>query len=1155
MKKVVLPKFQLLLRVSLTMHRIFAVIFVLITAVAAFGQRTYRSNSVLATGNWYRFSVKTAGVYRIDIPFFQSLGININSISSTSIRLYGNGGNMLAEANNSPRADDLVENAIWMVDGGDGNFNGSDYFLFFATGPHEWQKDSVNKTFRHSKNLYSEESFYYLTIGGTGLRIQNRTISTPANQQVTVFRDRYFYELDSLNFLKSGKEWYGDEFSNAPGRTLSKTFNLNFPNIITTTPVDIVSSTVARSTGSNSSFSVRVNNIQILSHFLNPVGTGTYDPIATSSQTAGVFSVTQPSFSLQYIYQPSSVNAQGWLNWFELFPHRQLSMNGTDQLLFRDWQSVGPGNIAEFRLQNASANTLVWEVTDPLRPVNIQGSISGNEFRFNNNTDRLREYAAFNNQNFLRPEAVGAVANQDLHNSSPVKYLIVTHPSLLGEAQRLADWHRQNQSLSVKVVTTEQVYHEFSSGTPDPSAIRDFVKMYYDKAGSNTANRPQYLLLFGDASFDYKNRTAGNTNLVPCFESTVSLDPLSTYTSDDFFGLLDDNDNANVFFPLSLLDVGIGRIPARNATEAKNAVDKIIRYHEKDALGPWRNDITLVADDEDNNLHQNDAELHASIIKSKNVFQVNKIYLDAYRQQSGSGGSRYPEVNQAINNRIFSGTLIWNYSGHGGFRRLAEEAILDQEMVNSWSNINRLPLFITATCDFAPYDNPTINSIGEDILLRERTGAIALLTTTRVVFAFSNRIINSNYFQQSLVPDANGLYPSLGDAIRLTKNFTYTNFGDIINNRKFTLLGDPALHIAYPKLKAKTTLINNQPPSADTLKALDRYTIKGEVTDNAGMKLSSFNGNVYPVIYDKEQSVRTLANDPTSSPANILIQNNIVFKGKAKVTNGEFSYTFVVPKDINYQFGSGRISYYAENGTTDGNGSENTIVIGGASLNPLTDNTGPQVKGYMNDEKFVNGGITNEQPVLVLKLFDSSGINTVGTGIGHDITATLDNDNDRFFILNDFYEADADSYQRGTVRFQLPKLEEGNHILNIKVWDVANNSSDYKLEFRVVKDSELKLDHVYNYPNPFTTSTTFMFEHNRPGDNLEVTIRIFSITGKLVKTINRTINDAGNRSFEVNWDGKDNFGNKIGRGVYLYQLNVKDSNGKKQSALQKLVLL
>jgi Peptidase family C25 len=1058
------------------MRHLTLLIFFLLATCAASAQRTYSTNSVLSSGNWYKFSVKAHGVYRVDIAFLQSLGISVSGISSNNIRLYGNGGAMLPEANIENRPDDLVENAIWMVDGGDGSFNGSDYFLFYAPGPDVWQKDSLNQSFKHKKNLFANEAYYFISVGGAtnGLRIPNRLVSGAANKQVSVFKDRYFYELDSLNFLKSGKEWYGEEFSNAPGRTLTKTFTVNFPNINTGSPISIVSSVAARSTGNGSSFSVRINGNQVLFHSMGPIGTGTYDPVAVASEVLSSFNTTQSSLSVQYNYQPLSVNAQGWLNWFELFPQRQLSMNGTDQLQFRDWTSVGAGNIAEYRLQSANGGTLVWDVTDPSRPLNMQGTLAGSEFRFNQTAERLREFVAFNNQNFLRPDAIGKIDNQNLHNSTTAQYLIVTHASLLSEAQRLATWHRQNQNLTTVVVTTEQVYNEFAGGTPDPSAIRDFVKMYYDKAGVNISNRPKYLLLFGDASYDYKNRIAGNSNLVPCFESESSLDPLSTYTSDDFFGFLDDADNVNVSFPLSLLDIGIGRIPARNLADAKNTVDKIIRYHEKDAFGPWRNEITLVADDEDNNLHQDDAELHAGVIQSKNLFHTNKVYLDMFRQQSGSGGSRYPDVNQVINNRIFSGTLIWNYSGHGGFRRLAEEVILDQEMVNSWSNVNKLPLFITATCDFAPYDDPSITSIGENILLRERTGAIALMTTTRVVFAFSNRIINSNYLQQALTPDANGVYPSLGDAVRLTKNITYTNFGDIINNRKFTLLGDPAVRVAFPKLKTKTTHINNQPLSADTLKALDRYTIKGEVLDLNGNKITSYNGNVFPVIYDKELTVRTLANDPGSLPVNVLTQNNVVFKGKAKVTNGEFTYTFVVPKDINYQFGNGKITYYVENGVTDGNGAEKTIIIGGASSNPLIDKRGPDVRGFMNDEKFVNGGITNEQPVLFLKLFDSSGINTVGTGIGHDITATLDNNNNRFFVLNDFYEADADSYQRGTVRFQMPKLEEGPHVLNIKVWDVANNSSDYKLEFMVVKDKELKLEKVYNYPNPFTTETTFM---------------------------------------------------------------------------------
>jgi hypothetical protein len=1125
---------------------------VLLTSAKA--QRTWRSNSVLANGDWYKFTVKQPGVYRINIAFLQSLGVNTANLASGSVRLFGNGGQMLPEDNAVVVADDLIENAIQVVDGGDGIINGNDYILFYAAGPQLWTKDSTNKRFRHRKNLYSNESYYFLNIGANGLRIQNRTIAGSPNQLVTSFRDRFFYELDTINFLRSGKEWYGEEFSNTPGSTLNRTFNLNIPNSLPGNAV-FSSNVASRSNGIGSSFLVRANNINIAQHSVSAVGTGTYDPVAAPHELTTVFNLTQAPLSLQYSYQPGSVNAQGWLNWFEVFPLRQLSMAGIDQLHFSDWETVGPGNIAEFRLQAAASSTLVWDITDPLRPQTITGILNGTEFRFVNTADRLREYIAFQQQNYLQPTAIGKIANQDLHGASFPNYIIITHASLLTEAQRLAAWHRQNIGLTTLAVTTEQVYHEFASGSPDPSAIRNFIKMFYDRAGADTTKRPRYLLLFGDASYDYLNRINGNTNFVPCYESEASLDPLSTYTSDDFFGFLDDNENINRSFPVNLLDIGIGRIPAKTAQEAKAVVDKIVRYYAKESFGAWRNDITVVADDEDNNIHLDDAEFHSNVIQQNNRFNVSKIYLDAFRQQSGSGGSRYPEANQAINNKIFAGTLIWNYSGHGGSRRLAEEAILEQDMVNSWSNTNKLPLFITATCDFAPYDNPSVNSIGENILLRERTGAIALMTTTRVVFAFSNRIINNNYFQQALQKDANGLYPSLGDAVKRTKNFTYQTFGDIINNRKFTLLGDPAVRLAFPTLNVRTTAINNRVPATDTLKALDRFTIRGEVTDAGGNKLSNFNGNVYPVIFDKVQQQKTFANDATSISTNFNQQSNIIFRGKAKVTNGEFVYSFVVPKDINYQFGNGKISYYAEDGTEDGSGAETTIVIGGASVNPVTDNAGPVIKGYLNDEKFVNGGITNETPVLLVKLADSSGINTVGTGIGHDLIATLDDDNSKFYVLNDYYEADADSYQSGTVRFQLPKLTEGLHVLKIKAWDVQNNSSEYRLEFRVVKDEALKLERVYNYPNPFTTRTTFMFEHNRPGDQLQCLIRIYSITGKVVKTITRTIITDGNRSFDIEWDGKDDFGQRIGRGVYIYQLEIKDSAGKKQSALQKLVLL
>jgi hypothetical protein len=710
--------------------------------------------------------------------------------------------------------------------------------------------------------------------------------------------------------------------------------------------------------------------------------------------------------------------------------------------------------------------------------------------------------------------------------------------------------------LRYTIATTDQVYNEFSSGIPDPTSVRDFVKMFYDRSKNTPVDQPKYLLLFGDASYDYRDRIRNNTNLVPAYETNNSLDPLGSYTSDDFFGFLDDNEDVNSTILINQLDVGTGRIPAKNIDEAKSYVDKVQTYYSKESLGPWRNNQLFIADDEDFNLHLQDAEvLTATSQATAPVFNITKVYLDAFKQESGAGGSRYPQANQAINNQVYNGTLIWNYSGHGGSNRLAEEVVIDQDIVNSWNNPNKLPLFITATCDFAPYDNPVVNSLGENILLRPKTGGIALLTTTRVVFSFSNRIINNNYLQFALQPDSSGIYRSLGESIKIAKNFTYQTSGDVGNNRKFTLLGDPALTLAYPTLKIRTTQVNSIPATqADTIRATDKVVIEGEVTDPQGSLLPNFNGTVYPTIFDKVQTINTLANDPASQVVGFQAQNTILYKGKASVVNGRFVFIFKMPKDINYQYGNGKLSLYAENGSKDGNGLFSNFIVGGIGSNTTNDNEGPVIKAYLNDEKFVNGGVTNENPILIVKLSDSSGINIAGTGIGHDLVATLDNDNRQYFILNDFYEGELDSYQKGAVHFQLPTLASGAHSLKIKAWDVINNSTEYILEFTVANNEELVLNHVLNYPNPFTTKTQFWFEHNRPGQNLQVKVQIFTVAGKVVKTIKQTINDAGNRSCEVEWDGRDEYGDKIGRGVYLYRLTVITPEGKKKERIEKLVV-
>jgi len=1139
------------------MKRFFCFLIVGLLILEAAAQRTYTDNSVLSTGAWFRIAIIDPGVYKVDAAFLTNLGIT-GPVSSASIRLYGNGGKMLPENNAVSRPDDLLENAILVEDGGDGNFSGSDFFLFYADGPDDWIKDSVNKKFSHQKNLYSRESYYYITISGNGKRIPTQNPPGPGNILVENFDEHYFHELDTINFLSSGKQWYGEEFSATPGRVASRDFTINLPGLLLNTPVFVTSDVIGRSVGQASRFDVRLNNIPLYQHVLQPLPGILYEPVATTSQLSTAINLSEARLTLNFTFSPGSVNGQGWLNWFEIFCMRDLNMTGINQLRFRHWNSVSPGNMVEFVVKNTNPALRIWEVTDPLQPVSMIIQNGTSESRFRNDGSRLREYIAFSGNGFLVPRPLGRISNQNLHRPANAGMIIITTVPLSGEAKRLADHHLQRENLVSIIADINQVYQEFSSGSPDPTAIRDYVKMFYDRAGVDSARRPRYLLLFGDASFDYKNRISGNTNLVPAYQGPFSLDPLTTFTSDDYFGFLDDGDDINRLIPQSYLDIGIGRIPAETAAEAKIITDKIIRYHNPSSLGPWRNQLSFVADDEDQNIHLNDAELHTGLLSTiAPSWNLQKTYLDAFRQESGTGGSRYPQVNESINSRIFTGTLIWNYSGHGGNKRLAQEAILDEEMVSSWRNENKLPLFITATCDFAPYDNPLVKSIGEKILLGQASGGIALMTTTRLVFAFSNRVINNNYLRFAMQRQANGGYLSLGDAVKQTKNFTYQNSGDVINNRKFTLLGDPALTLGFPSASVRTVSINGKPVASfsDTIKALNRYTISAEVTDLNGILLNNFNGSVYPSIYDKVQTVSTLANDPGSSIINFQVQQNQLYNGKIKVVNGKFSYTFIVPKDINYQPGKGRISYYGDDGNKEANGLNTDILIGGLGNEVKDDGDGPAMKAFLNDEKFVNGGLTNETPVLIIKLTDSSGINTVGTGIGHNLTAVVDDNTRETIILNDFYETDQDSYQSGKVRFQLPKLEEGFHRISIKAWDVFNNSSEYLLECQVVKQEAFTIKHVLNYPNPFTTRTQFWFEHNRPGEELQVTVQVMTITGKLVKTIVKTIKNDGNRSSDVEWDGRDDYGGKLGRGVYIYRLRVRGGDGKVQEKLEKLLIL
>jgi hypothetical protein len=1137
---------------------------------SVFAQQNYKTPSVLSGGTWGKIGVVREGIYRIDASMLVALGFPA-SVASNSIGLFGNGGAMLPENNALPRINDLAENAIEISDGGDGVFSGSDFLLFYAPGPHRWITGSDGVSFSFQKNLYSDTAFYFITAGpAAGGSLPRKRIAAADSLLnpsffINSFLDRYARENPLRNLLSSGKYWVGEAFNNRFGGTASRTFSLNWAGVLGLDPVRVLTHTTSRSISAPAQFVVSLNGSTLQTNLFSPVSGGLLDAFAREIRSASSTSVSGGPLNLQFNYQSADPGADGWLNSFSILARRVLQFydpanepdNTPGFLRFRDPASVlpaDPGAVGEFSIANAPAGTRVWDVSDSLNPIKMPVSLNGNIARFNNRLNRLREYLAFGPTHTMAPIALGAVPNHNLHNLPPVHGIIVTHPSLLAQAQRLADFHLQQYGFTDAVVTVNQIYNEFASGSPDPTAIRDFVKWMVNKS-ANTAVQPKYLLLFGAGSFDPKNRISNNVNLVPVYESNNSLDPLLSFTSDDFFGLIGNTDNINNLNSPAPLTIAVGRIPVATAADAAIMVDKIIRYHSPASLGDWRKEMVFLADDQDNNLHLSDAESIVAAAADVNpVLHPNKIYLDAFPLVSGAGGARYPAVSEAIVNQILSGALLFNYSGHGNDQRLTEEAVFSSVEANRFNNPNKLPLFITASCDFAPHDDPAKQSLGEFLLHGNTAGGIALLTTTRLVFAYSNRIMNEQFMKVALQRGANGQYLSLGESVRIAKNNTAASGGDILNSRKFALLGDPAMQLALPKGLMRIDSINGAAlSSSDSLQALGKYRLSGSVLLPAGGVDASFNGTASVIIYDKPQLIKTLGNKASSPVTPFSEQRSVLFNGKVAVSNGLFNCSFILPKDIRFAPGFGSISLYAFNGISDAAGSTSIGISGFAAAVP-SDSKGPDIRLFLNDTLFMNGGLSNESPVLIALLSDSSGINATGNSIGHDITLVIDGASNNQLVLNNAFSYRTNSYQSGELQFQLPVLSPGKHSLKLKAWDVLNNSNDASLDFWISSQEKLTISAVRNFPNPFAGSTQFSFEHNQRNTNLFVEIFISDSQGRLVKRLSERVNSSGSRNVQLHWNGDTGFGRKLSRGTYFYRIIVSTITQQTQYTGQLLLL-
>lgn len=1113
--------------------------------------KTTAANSALASGDWYKIAIKERGLYKIDYSFVKDkLGVTPSTIQLSQVRLLGNGGTMLSENNAVARPSDLQEVAVQTYDNGNGVWDNGDYLLFYAGGSTEWTPQLTSRTFSHKKNLYEDSSYYFISFNaGVGKSVTTQTTTLTANTTVTSYNDYLVHEEDLVNIGKFGKQWWGETFGTDAGLKPVQSFNFDLGTLTDSATVNIV--TGSRSAANGCSFTVAVNGQNIDAYSFPSVNTlsaeGNHISVRAVSQklpvSNGVSTVT-----LQYA---AAASGRGYLNYIEWNTRRQLALeNGF--VVFRDLNSMGAGKIAHYQIQQANANTVVWDITNPSTPIRINGILSGNTFSFVQDAGSLHEFIAFDGSYTLTPTFREKIATQNLRGQGPQDYLIVTHPDFLAAANTLADFHRQQNQLNVLVATTTQVYNEFSSGSQDISAIRDFAKYFYDQAPDST-QAPKYILLFGDASYDYRYRLSKNTNYVPTFETAESNYGLDGYCSDDFYAFLDDNEYVEDHTIANTMDISVGRLPVTSATEATKVVDKIITYKSPASLGPWRLSTTIMSDNEDGNLHYDDGEIMANTINNNsNLYNETKVYLSALQTVSTPSGTRAPSANKMINDQVFKGTFLMNYNGHGSIVTLSSERILTQDDFNAWQNVTKLPIMVTATCEFSRYDDPDAQSAGEKLILKSDGGAIALLTTTQLVFQYLNRSMNVQFLNAQF-QKVNNQWPTLGEAFMASKNITYAAPGTWDNYRKFALLGDPALTPSFPQYQVVTDTLQDgyTLEKTDSMKALGYYILKGHVADDGGNLQSQFNGNVYVSIYDKPRMQNTLSGPNRT----FSVQNNIIFKGKASVTNGKFSIAFITPKDLNYNYGKGKISWYVENGATDGAGTDTNIVVGGFSDRPIVDNTPPVVKPFIRDSLFEDGGITGSNTVLFVQLYDAeTGINVSGNSIGHDLTAVLDDNIANPYILNDYYETAPNDFKRGVVHFPINGLSDGQHSLKVKAWDMSNNSGESTIHFEVINGKVVQVQNLRNYPNPFTHLTHFIFDHNHPNEELQATIRIYNTMGALVRTISQTYG-ATTGTNGLTWDGTSDLGAVLPSGIYVYKLTLSTAKGIQGAAYEKAVFI
>lgn len=1113
-------------------------------------QASFAAQSVLASGRWYKISTSTAGLYRITAQTLRSLGLDPDQVDPRSLRVYGQRGGPLPQANNEPQPDDLVELPLYFPGEADGRWDPGDAAYFWADSPDAWYAlSNPTRPYFHLKNPYTDRMSYFLTFDlGPGRRLGEQTPPAGPFTLRTQGMLLYFYENDAVNLLKSGRVWLGEKMTPAS------------PIVSLTLPIPACDSARVRVQVAASSFNPSQITLTwagtVTASLAIPAIPGPADNLQAQWKAwTQLLSNTPASPTLTLSYTGTGT---GYLDHVEVIGWYPLAWSGGQQIFY-----LPPGGPWQAQLQ-ASSSPLLWDVTDPLNYEAVSLTPTSNGFSFPSAGDTLRRYCAFDLASAYDVTPLGAVPNQNLHGLRGIRFVVATTGALEAAAQRFCELHPETGPCVV--VTTEKLYNEFSGGRPDICALRNFLRMLYVRA-TTPAEMPQMLLIVGAASYDFRKTS---DFLFPTYQSRESLFPPATFDSDDFFGFLDDTEGfwgEGVASPRDprwydprdqaqqdhLVDIGIARLPVYSASDLEAYVEKLADYLQNPAArGPWLQKLIFFSDYKDNGLHTQQAEALANQVQASLPYlDLVKLYIDRYPPQPRASGLVFPEAQKALLAQLDQGAFIAHYVGHGNEYALQGFDFFPNSAVRQLQNTGRYLFFVTATCEWGKWDEaPEVRSGGIEALFLPKRGAIGLLTSTRKVYASLNFQLTQVFYQELSQAWQTRRRVLLGEVMQATKNRTIGGALGI-NSRSYSFLGDPYLPLGMPAYEVVVTEISGSPPSAtapDTLRPLRPVRVRGEIRDAGGTLQTGFSGEVSIKVWDKPLTRQTLV-----SRTPFTAQDVLLFSGSATVQNGQFELTFYLPVDIIPAPGRGRFSLWADASTGQtAAGSETRFVICCPDTLPSA-LPPPTVRLFLNDTTWVSGGWTDPNPLLLAFLYDSLGINLSPLAVGRELKATL---NGQEYFLSPYYRARRDQPNQGTLEYRFSNLPEGEYHLRLRAFNLAGQEGSAETSFFVVEKGQLKLGRVFNYPNPFTTATRFCFQHNQPGQPLEARVQIYTVTGRLVATLSAPIPAQSTFSQDLFWDGLDSYGDRLGRGVYIYRLEVRNlATGETAHAQEKLVIL